>query len=88
MDEKEIYQKSVDKWGEEKQKIIAIEELSELTKEITKDLRNKASKENLAEEIADVELMIEQLKFIYQNKKEVLEHKAFKVKRLMERLEK
>lgn len=47
------------------QKVIAIEELSELQKEITKDLRGKGNKEHIAEEIADVYIMLSQLTMMY-----------------------
>lgn len=46
------------------QKIVAIEELSELIKELTKDLRGQKS--NVIEELCDVLVMIEQLKIIYK----------------------
>jgi len=58
----EVYSKAVAKWGMPLQIIMGIEELSELTKELTKYLRNNArSRESLIEEIADVSIMLEQL---------------------------
>ena len=44
------------------QLIVAIEELSELQKELTKYIRGKSDREHLIEEIADVQLMIDELK--------------------------
>ena len=52
-------------FGEEAQMIVALEELSELQKEITKHLRGKGDPRSIAEEIADVEIMLEQLKLIF-----------------------
>lgn len=57
--------KAIDIYGELNQKVVAIEELAELQKEITKDLREKGNRINLTEELADVEIMLEQLKEMY-----------------------
>lgn len=46
-------------------KAIIIEELSELQKEITKDIRKKINKEHLLEEIADVIIVLHMAKEIY-----------------------
>lgn len=62
---KENYGKIIDHYGPEAQKVKAIEELSELQKEIAKDLIGQGSIENVAEEIADVKVMTEQLQLIY-----------------------
>lgn len=42
--------------------VVAMEELSELQKEISKALRDKADTNHITEEIADVEIVIEKLK--------------------------
>lgn len=63
------------------QMIVAIEELSELQKEITKGLREKLNKENMAEEIADVLIMISQVKIFFgikDNEIEKIKHDKFK----------
>ena len=57
---KELYSYLKNKYGY-KQIIVAIEELSELQKELTKSLRDKIDKEHLTEEIADVKIMLEQV---------------------------
>lgn len=51
--------------GIEKQSIIAMEELSELQKAISKAARGKLDKENMAEEIADVYIIIMQMEMFY-----------------------
>ena len=50
-------------WGH-KQLIITAEELSELTQEVTKELRGKGNKLGLTEELADVLICTEYLKMI------------------------
>lgn len=50
---------------------MAIEEMSELTKELTKAIRGQEYKEAIAEEIADVRIMLEQLELIFDCKKNV-----------------
>ncbi len=60
-----LYMKLVNKF-QEKQVIVAIEELSELQKELCKALRGRKNTDNLAEEIADVYIMLEQM-MIYFN---------------------
>lgn len=72
---------------QEKQLDVAIEEMSELTKEICKFKRNQGNNENLKEEIADVVLMIKQLMFYFNfNKKEIDNIIDFKIKRTLERM--
>lgn len=50
---------------QDKQIVVAIEELSELQKELCKYLRGKATIENIYEEVADVEIIVEQLKLFF-----------------------
>ena len=59
---KQVYQAALDKWGAELQAAVAIEEMSEVIKEITKMLRGNLSREHMAEEIADATIMLEQLR--------------------------
>ena len=47
------------------QLVVAIEEMSELIKEISKNMRGKSNKASLIEEIADVHIMLWQLLYIY-----------------------
>lgn len=76
-----IIKSAIDTFGEKHQKNIAQEELSELIQAISKDLRGK--KHNVEEEIADVEIMLEQLKRMY-DKEKVNKWKDYKLKRLSE----
>lgn len=71
---------------DEKQFIVAIEELSELQKELCKFLRNKGKKENIIEEVADVKIMLEQIEYFFNIDYEVEEQIEKKIERTKERL--
>ena len=83
-----IFAKTIVKNGIKLQSVIAMEECSELTKEISKFIRGKGIKDNLVEEMADVLIVIEQLKMMYAiSPQELGEMVDKKVNRLKERLE-
>lgn len=83
------YKKAIDLYGEKAQKLMAIEEMSELTKEICKDFRGKLDREHLIEEMADVLIMLDQMLLMYKvSGEEVRLMRIKKVERLKERLEK
>ncbi len=77
MEEKEtnIYQQTIDKWGETAQLDQMIEEMAELTLAISKykrqfndsllDYQKVGVMENLYVEIADVKMMIEQMEYMF-----------------------
>lgn len=65
-----IYKRAVDVFGNEPQIISAIQEMAELIKELTDVRRNRTSKEKLATEIVDVEIMLGQLKYIFSKQYE------------------
>ena len=74
-------------YGKEHQKVVAIEELSELQKEICKDLRGIGDRKHIVEEIADVEIMLTQLKEFYEVKgAELRSAKCGKLRRLKSRI--
>lgn len=64
MKHEEIFKALIDKYGD-KQIVVAIEELSELQKELCKALRNKPNLENITEEMADVCIMITQMIILF-----------------------
>ena len=83
-----VYCKAITAYGIKAQSIVAIEELSELTKEITKQLRGIGDKSHLIEEIADVEIMLNQVKLMYDiYEGDVEEYKNRKIERLKAHLE-
>ena len=69
--ENEILKNAVDCFGEDHQTDMMIEEMSELTKALLKYRRNVGEEdtgsliENIIEEMADVEIMLGQMKIIY-----------------------
>ena len=58
MTTQEIYELALAKNGTILQRIVAIEELSELVKELTKDLRNIGDLDHIAEEMADLRSLV------------------------------
>jgi hypothetical protein len=84
--QRNIYEEVVKKCGIEHQLIICIEELSELQKEICKYLRTGEHLQELAEEMADVEICLDQIQLYFHLCKEVQKQKAGKLIRLEERL--
>ena len=70
-EQREILHDIINKYPDELQIIIAIEECSELIKALTKHLRGYDSADCIAEEMADVYIMLEELKIIFDNHKEV-----------------
>jgi NTP pyrophosphatase (non-canonical NTP hydrolase) len=82
----QIYRKASDTWGTVAQLIVAVEECAELQQAIIKAIRSGVPSDNLAEELADVEIMIEQVKSIFPGMP-VEEWKAKKLARLEKKLE-
>lgn len=80
--EADILRAAVYSFGEDHQKRKAIEELSELIKELCKDLDGKGKPELIADEMADVGIMMDQLVLIYENEDDVAEHRKAKLDRL------
>ena len=62
---KQVYDAALGKYGQKMQAIVAIEEMSEVIKEITKSMRGELNREHLAEEIADATIMLEQLRNMF-----------------------
>ena len=61
-----ILEGAIEKWGVQAQVIVAIEELSELTKELTKFLRfGSCDRLDIHDEMADVSIMLAQLELIF-----------------------
>ena len=85
-DRKKVYQAALRKWGADLQTMMAVEEMSELTKEICKIKRGKMDLDALADEIADVTIMLEQLREIYGLNDAVCDHMDAKILRLQSRV--
>lgn len=81
-----VCKRAVEAYGKEHQLIICMEEMAELTKELTKNLRGRCNLQDISEEVADVEIMLEQVKVIFDLKEEVSEAKEAKLLRLQKRI--
>lgn len=79
----EVVFKAIKIFGEDMQKIVAMEELAELQQALSKDLRGKDR--NVEEEIADVYIMLMQLELMY-DKTKIEEWIDKKIDRLDKRL--
>lgn len=80
----------IDSYGTKVQQDIAIEELAELQKAVLKHRRygNKETEQAIIDEIADVEIMLEQLKIIYSCHKDVEKRIEYKIEREIKRIKK
>ena len=78
-----ICNKAINTYGNASQKVKAIEEMGELIQAISKSLLD--NKNNVEEEIADVEIMLTQLKIMY-NLNDIDNWRNYKLKRLKERV--
>lgn len=85
--ESEVLQRALDTYGSALQIMMVFEEMSELQKELCKYLRGKYSPANIAEEIADVEIMLKQMKMLFCCADDVRNERRRKVERLKERLD-
>ncbi len=83
-----VIERAIKTYGEEAQLWMVIEEMSELAKEICKYKRGMNNPETIAEEIADVQIMLEQAKIIFGNSRRVNEMIEYKLNRLQSRLDK
>ena len=75
-----VLNRAVNTFGKNAQVDMMIEEMSELTKALLNERRGRAN--NIAEEIADVKIVLEQMEIIFQNGEEVNEIIRQKTKRL------
>lgn len=93
-----ICRKAVEKFGIDIQQIVAMEELGELIQAISKIARWECNQsedveilleyiDNLAEEIADVEIMLEQLKHCYGCHIQADDYKRRKLEKLKSMVE-
>lgn len=55
----------IDHYGHESQKMMLLEEMAELQKEICKEFRGELNKDAITEEVADVLIMLEQVQMMY-----------------------
>lgn len=89
MNKTELLKKAINTYGVQAQKDMMIEEMSELTKAILEERRGdcfpsaELAKDNIREEIVDVQIMLNQMKIIYGYK---LEWENRKLQRLRDKI--
>ena len=86
IEKQRIYKEALEMFGETSQKVMVVEEMSELIKELCKELRDRGNVEHIAEEVADVEITLEQIKQIYNISDKVKEQKNYKLHRFSQRM--
>lgn len=80
-------EKAIETYGKDMQLTVAVEEFSELIKEICKNKRGAENREAIIEEMADCYIMLEQLEIIFGiDDLELLSMKADKLHRLDDRI--
>ena len=86
---KESLEKILNYYGYEAQTIQAIEEMAELSKELCKYLNGRGKSEKVIEEMADVQIMLNQLKLLFYVEDDELEKEMqYKVARTLGRINK
>lgn len=85
-DREAVLRGATEVWGEDLQIQIAIEELSELTTELARKQRGRENRAGIVEEIADVQLCLDQLKRMH-GEDIVAEQERQKLARLQDRVE-
>ena len=87
MKDNHICKEALETWGGTAQMLVAVEEMSELQKEILKNVnRKKDNRAQIIEETADVLIMLEQLQLYYGIKQEVENHMGAKLQMIAGRL--
>lgn len=87
MNEQEVLKAALDKWGADVQTMMVFEEMAELQKELCKHARGADNRVHIAEEIADVQIMLEQMMIIHDCKELVYDFRNGKIYRLKIRIE-
>lgn len=81
-----IFRAALEAFGAEPQVMMAIEEMSELTKELCKNGRGQENTTHIAEEIADVEIMLQQMEILFDCAGQVEKFRRYKLNRLAGRI--
>lgn len=87
MTEIETYKLALKTYGKDKQVVKMFEEMAELQKELCKNVWGADNIENIAEEIADVLILLAQMQIYFKCMDRVSAYKEYKLKRLRQRIE-
>ena len=87
-DEKEegVLETALRTFGGMKQIMKTVEELSELQKELCKYYSGEENKDHIAEEIADVRIMLDQMAILFEVERKEMDWREKKLERLAERV--
>lgn len=88
---KELFDRCREQWGLNAQILMLAEECSELsvaTLHLFRNAKQEDALDHFAEEIADVELMLAEMKYYFKNVSLIAKWRKFKEKRLEKKLEK
>lgn len=81
-----VYRKAIAKYGADKQMTVAIEEMSEVIKELCKLQRGIGNRDHLAEEIADATIVLEQMRMLFNLNQAVCDKMDEKIERLQRKV--
>lgn len=81
------YRAALALWGAEAQTLMMFEEMAELQKELCKNARGKDNRKEIAEEIADVRIMLDQMEILHDCRELSQQYKVEKLLRLLDRIE-
>lgn len=84
--EDSVLKATIERYGENMQMVVLLEEMSELTKEICKHLRGEDNLLRIAGEAADVRIMLRQLGMILKDGDEVRMFERAKIEQLKNRM--
>lgn len=84
--ERKVFEAAIQKYGVVHQEKKLLEEMAELQKEICKHWDGAQNLERIADEMADVSIMLDQMKLIFQNGGLVETHREYKVDQLLRRI--
>ena len=84
----ELMKEVIKHYGKEIQTFVAIEEMSELMKELSKDMRGEQNRDQIIEELADVYIMLDQIQIMHDiDLNDVFKVMNKKCDRIRERIE-
>lgn len=84
--ERSTFERALEHYGPDAQITMVLEEMSELQKELCKYRRGRANYDHIAEEIADVSIMLDQMRLLFQCGGAVQGWRLEKVRRLAGRI--
>lgn len=82
-----VYTNTLELWGEEFQKTMFYEEIGEVLTAMSHENRGRCGKHKVMEELADLQIMLNQMAILYGTDEEFKDMLGAKLARLIERIE-